>query len=108
MAHYKKRKPGVFQGQTVEIRFTIRNQDGIIIDLSDPGYTTTIVLKRAGSTKTTYDSEFQTDGSDGKVFYRTVPADLDKAGPWKAQCIVTVGTDEYPTNVANFTVSPRI
>jgi hypothetical protein len=58
----------------------------------------------------TRQAEFVTDGTDGKIQYKTIPGDLDKAGEWRLQAKIALPTfvDTFYTEMARFTVEPII
>jgi len=55
-------------------------------------------------------ADFVTDGSDGKIQYKTQPGDLDKAGEWRLQAKIALPTfvDTFSTEMARFIVEPII
>lgn len=54
-------------------------------------------------------AQFVTDGTDGRIFYVTVPGDLDEAGEWKMQGRVEVpGVGIFKTEICTFFVEPGI
>ena len=58
----------------------------------------------------TRQADFVTDGTDGKIQYKTQPGDLDKAGEWRLQAKVALPTfvDTFYTEMAKFMVEPII
>jgi hypothetical protein len=54
--------------------------------------------------------DFATDGTDGKIRYKTRPGDLDRPGEWRLQGKVALPTfvDEFHTEMATFYVEPVI
>jgi BppU N-terminal domain len=44
----------------------------------------------------------------GWVRYTTIANDLDSAGNWHGQVKVTIGTNQYPTNIFKFTVHANL
>ncbi len=55
-------------------------------------------------------AEFVTDGTDGKIQYKSQPGDLDRPGEWRLQGKVALPTftDEFHTEMATFFVEPVI
>lgn len=47
-------------------------------------------------------------GVDGLVSYTTVNGDLDQAGDWRAQVYVTLGSDNWHTDIGVFRVHANL
>ena len=47
---------------------------------------------------------FRSDGSDGQIEYVAVDGDLDAAGTWSLQALVTTADGTWNTNVGSFRV----
>jgi hypothetical protein len=58
----------------------------------------------------TRQAEFVTDGTDGKIRYKSQPGDFDVSGEWRLQGKVALPTfvDEFHTEMATFFVEPVI
>lgn len=97
----------IYVGQTLNINFTVRDEDNIAVDLSNPAVIN-FVLRRVNGSKKTVTGLPTTDGTDGKVYYQTTADDLDIAGNWKVQGIITIGLHTYPTDIHDFKVLPRL
>jgi len=97
----------IFLGQIIPFEFTISDQDGTIVDISSASVLEVIFRKPDKSTFTRT-AAMVTDGTDGKLQYTTVLADLDAGGPWRAQAEVTISSVPYPSTISNFTVLDRL
>lgn len=88
----------VFVGQSLEVEFTVTDQDGAVVDISGA---TALVARFCLPDKTSFDrtATLKTDGTDGKATYTTSTIDLSIAGEWKVQLLVTEGASFYPTTV---------
>jgi len=94
-------------GQVIDLNFTIRDQDGLVVDVS-AATEKTITLKKIGAAVASKTLAFTDDGTDGEVEYTTLATDLDAPGTWKVQAVVTIATVVYRTNVITFTVVPNL
>jgi len=65
-------------------RFTIKDQDDAVVDISSATLKQVKFRKSDGSTET-QTASFTTDGTDGKMEVATTAADLDISGPSQAQ-----------------------
>ena len=92
------------------IELTVTDQAGAIVDLSGM-VSKDITLKKPNpdNTTVTKPAAFVTDGTDGKIEYKTTTTDLDVSGVWSAQGIVVDGAgDDNPTNIFKFAVLDRL
>jgi len=94
-------------GQVIDLNFTIRDQDGLVVDVS-AATEKTITLKKIGAAAASKTLAFTDDGTDGEVEYTTLATDLDAPGTWKVQAVVTIATVVYRTTVITFTVVPNL
>ena len=92
-------------GTTFE--FTVKDQDGVVVDISSQTVMNIFFLDPLGGTQTRA-ATFVTDGTDGKMFYKTVADDLDKVGNWKWQAKVTISSGTWPSTIREFEVHPNI
>lgn len=60
-----------------------------------------------GSTKE-YDATFETDGTDGKIYYVTVTDDLDEIGIWEWQAYIEMGGGEWNSSKDTFDVKANL
>ena len=99
----------IYTGQTLKLVFDVLDENALIVDLSVGTVTIAIVLKCANKAQKNFTGTLLTDGTDGAITYTTTAnTDLDTAGKWQAQAIVTIDGDVYPTSIVTFTVEARI
>lgn len=71
-----------------KIRRRILDQDGNVVDISS--YTTrTFKLQKPDGTTVSRGASFTTTGSDGDIEYTTVSGDIDMAGAWEFQFVLS-------------------
>jgi hypothetical protein len=64
-----------------------------------------IIFSKPDGTSVIKSAVFVTDGTDGKIKYITIDNDIDQAGVWKIQAVVTLGTGSlYHSAVKTFKV----
>lgn len=70
-----------------------RDDPATVEDLS--GATVEVIFRKPGSPRTvvTRSADLATDGTDGKVTYKTVSGDIDKVGQWEVQTKATFDAD---------------
>ena len=89
------------------IRVTVKEK-GAIFDAS-AAIGKTMKLKKPSGAVLERPAEFQTDGSDGIVFYTTVENDLDESGPWTGQVFLDFAANaKWHTDLWNFTVGENL
>lgn len=66
--------------------------------------TISIVLTKPNGTELTKVGSLYTDGTDGKVQYTSVAGDLDMAGLWSIQAIITIGSNIWHSEIGKFKV----
>jgi len=88
-------------GMPVEL--TIKDCDGVVIDVSD-ATAMTIYLKAPDGGVLTKTAAFTTDGTDGKIEYVTIDGDIDEAGTWRAQGRVVTPDGDYASLPTSFAV----
>ena len=87
------------------IELTITDAAGAVIDISSATLKEFIIQRPDGTNLTPNKSTaFVTDGTDGKIEYTTLAADLDVTGTWKVQAHLTLADGDWKTTVATFTV----
>jgi len=96
-----------FVGQTLRVEFTVVDQDNAIVDLSTAD-TISLIFKKPNGSKDTKVASMVTDGTDGKMEYTTAVTDLDAAGLWKIQGLVTEAGGVYPTCIEELQVAARV
>jgi hypothetical protein len=99
--------PKVPTGQVVTLRFTIRNQDGVIEDVS-AATAMILTIKKVGGAPVDKTLTFTGDGTDGQVKYTTLASDLDAPGIWRIQGKITLATVVYYTDLLSFEVAPNL
>lgn len=77
--------------------------DGTVVDISSQTLLEIIFEKPDGTTVTKTASLTNT-GTDGKMQYKTVAADLDVAGLWKLQGKITIAAGTFRTSEYEFRV----
>lgn len=63
-----------------------------------------IIFKKSNGFVVEKTAEFNTDGSDGKVYYTTVADDLSITGIWSIQAKVVLPTGTWRSDTQNFEV----
>lgn len=76
---------------------------GVVVDISS-ATTKQILLKKPDGTLLTKAANFSSDGTDGKMFYQTVDADLDQTGVWSIQGKVVLTSGTWHTSKHEFKV----
>jgi hypothetical protein len=94
-------------GTSLEV--TVFDQDGVVLNLATASLLQIALLKPDGVTEMTKTAALVTDGTDGKLHYVTVANDLDQAGHWKIQGIITFATGGlFHSTVTKFKVLANI
>jgi len=91
----------------VAIIVSVVDQDGDPVDL----HTATSLIIRLGApdgTAVDKTAIFVSDGSDGQIVYTTVAEDLDQAGEYEIQGIVTMGGATKSTAVSTLQVLENV
>jgi len=78
-------------------------EDGAVVDVSTAS-AKLIILKKPHGTRVEKTASFTTDGTDGKIQYATISGDIDEAGTWQYQGKVTIGSNVWYTEIAEFEV----
>lgn len=91
----------------VKFLVTIKDQDCEIIDVSTATIKK-IYLKNPEDTVLEKTAFFETDGTDGKIYYTTVDGDLDMAGRWKIQGYVEIDDAKLFSTIAEFEVEENL
>ena len=89
------------------IRYTIKDQDGVVVDISAASVKDIILLSPAGK-KTTKTASLTGSGTDGKMQYITIAGDLSLPGTWRRQAKVALLSGTFFTDVATFEVAGNI
>lgn len=98
----------IFEGQNVQFIFTVKDQDGAVVDVS-LATEMTLYLDNNTTAPVSKTMTHLTDGLDGKVTYTTTTSDLNVGDTtWKAQGKVVIAGNEYPTTIVEFKVHKKI
>jgi len=82
---------------------TVRDDDGPV-DISSASVKK-IIFEKPDKTIVEKTASFETDGSDGKIYYITEdPSILDKKGYWRIQAEITMGGGTWRSSVETFHV----
>ena len=85
-------------------KFLVTITDGSsAVDVSTAS-TKQIIIKKPSGSKLTKTASFNSDGSDGKIYYTTVTDDLDEAGSHKLQGKVIISDGTFYTDIQTFKV----
>ncbi len=89
-------------------QITMRDENGAIIDLTSASEKK-IRLQRPDLTTTEVNATFATNGADGVIQWKTaVAGDLNQAGTWKIQGVVTLSNGKWHSNIDSFKVYENI
>lgn len=89
------------------LRYTIKDQDGIVVDVSAASEKSIILLSPTGK-KYTKTATLTTTGTDGQIEYTIQAGDLDAPGTWLRQAKVVVPAGTFFTGVTSFDVVANI
>jgi len=84
----------------VVITLTVRDQDGALMHLTDPGK---IRLERPDNTTVDKDAIFPS-GIDYQIKYTTIANDLNQTGIWKLQALIIVPQGGFSGPSSRFTM----
>jgi hypothetical protein len=85
-------------------KFLVTITDGSsAVDVSSAS-TKQIIIKKPSGSKLTTTASFNSDGTDGKIYYTTVTDDLDEAGSYKLQGKVIISDGTFYTDITSFKV----
>lgn len=88
----------------IDTKFLVTIKDRTtIVDISS---TTTkeIIFKKSDGTVVTKIATLETDGTDGKMYYKSLADDLNMSGSWMLQGKVVIGTGTWKSSIGLFTV----
>ena len=77
--------------------------DSEIVDVSS-AISVTMMFKKPDDEVVQKAGVFDSDGTDGKIYYSTTVGDLDEAGQYKLQAKVVLSTGTYYTDIYTFKV----
>lgn len=88
-------------------RVTVVEND-VVLDVST-SLTRTLYFKKPDETVVGQTAVFTTDGTNGQIEYVAVSGDLDQAGVWRLQALLTfAGGTRWSAEVGRFTVHDTI
>jgi len=100
--------PHILGNVGTTFRATIKDQDNVVVDVSS-ATTQEIIFKKPGGTLITRATSFVTDGTDGKIEYKTLAADIDEEGTWEWQPHVILGAgNEWYSDPLEFVVKEKL
>ena len=89
-------------------KFLVTMKDGSsTVDISGTGATAAnkrIIFKKPSGSTLDKAASFNTDGTDGKLYYTTESGDLDEDGIWKLQAKVIIGSQTFHSDIHTFKV----
>jgi hypothetical protein len=86
---------------------TVKDQDRVVVPIQTATVISFTFTKPSGET-VVRSGTLETDGSDGKYRYITTQDDLDEAGKWSVQGLVTLPSGSWNTNIITFTVKTNL
>lgn len=92
-------------GSLIEVTVT---ENGAVLDLSEATVTTIRFRKPDGSTIDRAGIFTIESGADGKLQYTTVDGDIDQAGLWRLQALLTFPDGYWPSTPFAFEISPNL
>jgi len=84
-------------------RATIKDGDGVVVDVSGAS-TKTLYFRKPDGTVLTKSASFTTSGTDGKIQWTTIANDLDTVGDWVVQGYVVLASGTWHSSVYQFKV----
>lgn len=91
----------------VVLRFALTDQAGTAVDLTN-ATTKSLTLRAPSGVISTKALSVLGAATAGIVQYVTDGDDLNEAGVWSAQVVLTFETGTWPFSVVRFTVAPRL
>lgn len=90
----------------VKLLVTLKDGDDVV-DISS-ATTKQIILRKPSGEILTNNASLETDGTDGKLYYRSVSGDFDEVGTWKLQCYIVIGAFSWHSDFISFKVHNNI
>ena len=87
-------------------RATIRDEDDAVVNVS--GGTFTMRFRKPDGTTVDKTATLVTDGSDGQIQYVSQSGDINQAGEWRVQGVVTLTTNTWRTAHKRFNVGANL
>ena len=96
-------------GTVIEVTITDKNSDGTatVLDISS-ATVTELIFKKPSGTVVTQTAGFTTDGTDGKIQYITIAADIDEFGTWHLQARIVMPSGTWKSDVGHFVVASNL
>lgn len=82
---------------------TIKDETGAVVNVSGAS-SKVIKFKKSDGSTVSKTASYTTDGTDGKIEYTIQSGDLNMAGDWQAEAIVTVGANTWSSTIHDFRV----
>jgi len=81
-----------------------------VLDISGINTTTgrQFVFQQPSGSTTTQTATFLTSGTDGTLVFTSTTGFLSSSGEWRLQCVISVGSNTFHTDVYKFTVHENI
>ncbi len=89
-------------GDGTKLSMTVMDS-GSVVDLST-STAKSIVIKKPDGTSTSYTATFETDGTDGIVYYNCATSDLDIHGIYQIQAHIVFGSRTFRSTIESFRV----
>jgi hypothetical protein len=91
-----------------ELRLVVYNQDGSVMDNLGSSTQTHFWISKPNGEVLDVDADLYTDGTDGILTYTTVDGDVDVAGIYKIQAVVTFSAGLYHSSIQTFRVHSNL
>tara|TARA_Y100000310_G_scaffold318630_1_gene372953 strand:- start:433 stop:741 length:309 start_codon:yes stop_codon:yes gene_type:complete len=88
----------------VGTKFLVTVTDGTSAVNISSASTKQLIFKKPSGTKLTKTAVFNTDGTDGKMYYNAIADDLDETGSYKLQGKVIISDGTFYTDITTFKV----
>lgn len=93
-------------GATIEL--TIKDQAGVVIDLSAATLTNALYMRAPGNRLLVRTPSLLTDGTDGIVYYDTIAGDIVQFSAWQVQFKSVIGGISLPSEVVTMQVLANV
>jgi len=88
----------------VGTKFLVTIKDGSSAVNISTASTKQILITKPSGTKMTKTATFNSDGSDGKIYYTVIADDLDEVGTYQLQGKVIISDGTFSTDITKFKV----
>tara|TARA_R110002020_G_scaffold123344_1_gene279741 strand:- start:1025 stop:1333 length:309 start_codon:yes stop_codon:yes gene_type:complete len=88
----------------VGTKFLVTIKDGSSAVNISTASTKQILITKPSGTKMTKTATFNSDGSDGKIYYMVIADDLDEVGTYQLQGKVIISDGTFSTDITKFKV----